>query len=329
MTLTRLFTLTFALLATASNAFADQLHVSDVNITPGETKEVAVELQNPVHSYIMLEFWMSLPDGVAIADDEYGDPACTPNDSRFARSHQLVVSREADNNYHFLIYSSRNETLKGSSGQLFTMTIQAAANCASGTGQGRIYSQLMADADKTEHHPADVTFGVTISDTSVNSTTQTLTLVKGWNWVSSPLQEPLPLEQLKENCSRIVGQEQELIRDPQFGMTGGFTTLEAGKAYKVLADEAVTLTFSGQLHDDTTARVELKKGWNWMAYPCGEAKSIAAAITNAEAGDRIVSQDGTTATYSGGSWTGTLTMLTPGQGYLYKSVGAKQLVFNF
>ena len=62
-----------------------------------------------------------------------------------------------------------------------------------------------------------------------------------------------------------------------------------------------------------------------MAYPCGEAKSIAAAITNAEAGDTIVSQDGTTATYNGSSWTGTLTMLTPGHGYLYKSVSAKQI----
>ena len=164
---------------------------------------------------------------------------------------------------------------------------------------------------------------------SSDSEGQTLTLVKGWNWVSSYLQEPLPLEQLKEKCSRIVSQTEELIRDPQYGMTGGLTTLEAGKAYKVLADEAVTLTFSGQLHDGTTDCIELKKGWNWMAYPCGEAKSLAAAITNAEAGDTIVSQDGTTATYNGSSWTGTLTLLKPGQGYLYKSFSAKQLFFNF
>lgn len=329
MTLTRFFTLTIALLATAGNALADQLHVSDVSIAPGEAKEVAIALQNPDHSYIMLEFWMSLPDGVVIADDEYGDPACTLNESRFVRSHQMVVNRGEGNNYHFLIYSSRNDVLKGSSGPLFTMTLQALADCTAGTGQGRIYSQLMADGDKTEYHPADVTFGVTISGTPVSVITQTLTLAKGWNWVSSPLQEPLPLEQLKEKCSRIVGQEQELIRDPQLGMTGGLTALEAGKAYKVLADENETLTFSGRLHDATTARIELKKGWNWMAYPCGETKSIAAAVANAEAGDTIVSQDGTTATYDGNSWTGTLTMLTPGQGYLYKSASAKQLVFSF
>lgn len=155
-------------------------------------------------------------------------------------------------------------------------------------------------------------------------TTQTLQLAEGWNWVSGYLQEPLPLSQLSEHSSRIVSQEQELIRDPQYGMVGTLTALEAGKSYKVLAMTDFAPTFSGHPFDAAGTPIALQKGWNWIGYPHTTAAALSAALADAEEGDRIASQTGF-AEYADGSWEGSLSTLTPGTGYLYMSANAKQL----
>ena len=188
------FFLTCTLLALAGNVHADELVIPAVSIEPGSSCEVAVELVNPERAYIMTEFFLSLPEGVSIAKDGDDELLCEPNSDRFDRTHQLVAEQGSDGSYHFLIYSSRNKALKGSSGTLFTMTLQATADLAQGEYEGRIFGQIFSDENKTEYNPADVTFNLNVG----SSGDFTLTLVKGWNWVSSYLQEPLPLDQLKE-----------------------------------------------------------------------------------------------------------------------------------
>lgn len=315
------FFLIGTLLALAGNVLADELRVPAASVKPGESSEVAVELLNPDHTYIMTEFYMSLPEGVSIAVDDDGELLCEPNSARFDRTHQLVVELGGDGKYHFLIYSSKNKALKGTEGALLTMTLLARADATPGQYEGRIVGQVFSDENKNEHNPADVTFTVTIGGSTLAA--PTLTLKQGWNWVSSPTARPLPLDELKGVCSRIVGQTDELISDPQIGWAGNITALEPGRCYKVLATKDATLTCSGEAGDGPVA-VEVKKGWNWVGFPLAEETSPGAAISGAEEGDRIVGSDGE-ATYSGGQWTGTLTTLTPGKGYLYLSASAKSL----
>ncbi len=151
-----------ALLTMVGNAYGDALKVADFTINPGATYELAVELDNPDNQYIMTEFWMSLPEGISIAKDE-DDEFMYEEGSRFDKTHSLVISKEASGNaYHFLIYSSKNKPLKDTSGELFTLTLEADENAPVGTFQGRIYSQIFSDPDKVEHNPAEVKFNVTI-----------------------------------------------------------------------------------------------------------------------------------------------------------------------
>ena len=308
---------------------AESVSVADISVETGSETVLDISYQLPDEgTYVGFMFQVVLPEGLSLAEDP-DDPGYPWYDDEVTAISKMNITTTTTGGFA-ATPKKASSTINGTSGVLMRLKVTADASIVPGTYTGRLTEvsfNLRDDSyNVTKSKLSDVTFDITV--TGSGTTTQTLTLVKGWNWVSSYLQDPLPLEQLKEKCSRIVGQEQELIRDPQLGMTGGLTALEAGKAYKVLADEAVTLTFSGQPHDATTARIELKKGWNWMAYPCGETKSIA-AVANAEAGDAIVSQDGATAIYNGSSWTGILTMLIPGQGYLYKSASAKQLVFSF
>ena len=152
-----------ALLAVAGNALAaDGLHVAAFTITPGETMTVPVELQNPDDSYIMLEFWMQLPEGVSIDADADGFLLVTKNSERLTQNHPLEIEAKGNNSYKVLIYSTRNAAIKGNSGAIFTMQLTAAADAAVGSYEGRFFSQVFSNADKQEYDPAESTFSVTI-----------------------------------------------------------------------------------------------------------------------------------------------------------------------
>lgn len=155
--------------------------------------------------------------------------------------------------------------------------------------------------------------------------THSMKLEKGWNWVSSYISEAWPLEELENYTSRIVGQSEELINDPQYGIVGGLKQMSSGVSYKLEARESFTTNFRGHLY---SAPVVLKKGWNWVAYPWTESRPVSTTITNADEGDYLISQHGFTE-YVDGYWEGNLTTLTPGEGYLYKSSSDKILGYCF
>ena len=71
------------------------------------------------------------------------------------------------------------------------------------------------------------------------------------------------------------------------------------------------------------------EGWNWLGYPLGQTMEVGEALSllEAEEGDRISAQEGF-AEYNDGAWTGTLNVMVPGKGYLYKSVSGNSFLYN-
>ena len=161
-----------------------------------------------------------------------------------------------------------------------------------------------------------------------NNYRQPITLQHGWNWVSTYLREPQDVQPVTNVANRILAQYAELIGDTQHGFEGGITALEPGLAYKINATSATTTTFQGLLYDTEKAPLNVKAGWNWIAYPYTTGRALAGLLTNAEEGDYVIAQTGF-AEYADDTWQGTLTALAPGEGYLYKSVSDKTLTFDF
>jgi hypothetical protein len=157
---------------------------------------------------------------------------------------------------------------------------------------------------------------------------QSITMAKGWNWVSSYLGESLDITTISDFVYRIVGQFDELIRDPQYGLVGGLTQLTAGEGFKIESTWQFTDTFRGHLFDVNNTPIQLHKGWNWLAYPYLEELPVSSAVKNAEEGDYLVAQTGF-AEFAGGNWGGTIDTFVPGSGYLYKSASEKTLKFDF
>ena len=154
---------------------------------------------------------------------------------------------------------------------------------------------------------------------------QKITFSKGWNWISSYLNEPIAIAELANNAERVIGQYGEIAKDPDYGFIGGFDKLEKNCSYKVLASSAFIINPRGHLNDNSFG---LKNGWNWIAYPYYESKPLATTVANAEDGDILIAQNGF-AEYANGNWEGTLTELVPGCGYIYKSVSDKTLQLLF
>ena len=154
------------------------------------------------------------------------------------------------------------------------------------------------------------------------SISQELSLSAGWNWISHCINSPVSLGWLA-SAESIMSQTEENHNDPQLGMVGSINSLMPGKAYKVKTPAALANTVSGRLHDLASAPIEMEKGWNWVSYPFFNSMTLQNAIVGAEEGDYIISHLDGFAEYADGQWQGTMSSLTSGNGYLYKSSSKK------
>ena len=158
---------------------------------------------------------------------------------------------------------------------------------------------------------------------------QKLVLPSGWNWISSYIQESPAIEDLAKNVQRIVGLSEEVIRDPKWGLVGELKELNATSAYKVQTLLSMVKELNGHLSlVNQEPSLLLKTGWNWIGYPNYEARLLSDVVVNPSEHDYITSQEGF-AEYIDGAWEGTLGMMNPGIGYLYKSASDKTLNLNF
>ena len=159
-------------------------------------------------------------------------------------------------------------------------------------------------------------------------------LKTGWNWVSSNLSEPAHqdakqfLEPIKDITERFVGQVNELINDPVYGLTGGLTTITPTESYKLKVSANSDHIWSGNGSKPETTPMNLHKGWNWIGYVPVRSNMLSAALADITPSENdVIKCMDDFATYSGGKWVGTLTQLKPGEGYLYYA--AQATTFNY
>lgn len=156
-------------------------------------------------------------------------------------------------------------------------------------------------------------------------------MTAGWTWMSHNIADGITAAQLAADASvtRVKSQTQEVVRDPQLGLVGTLSTLEASKSYKVEASAAPAAQRISGVAWNPANPIALNSGWNWLGYPAEQTMTLdeAFATTAVEKLDVVVGQDGF-AQYDGEHWVGTLSTLTPGKGYMYQSQSEKKVVYN-
>ncbi len=154
-------------------------------------------------------------------------------------------------------------------------------------------------------------------------TQQNLTLSEGWNWWTPTVRTYRSALQyaLGSNGIIINSQDQGFQKNNGNYWSGTLPgVLEPGQMYKIKTNAAVSATLQGLEVAQPT--ITIVTGYNWFGYTGAQAADIATAlgslgITPAN-DDTITDKNGNTATYNGSGWSGTLTTLQPGHGYVYR-----------
>ena len=147
----------------ASQTMADNFTIANVSIQPGETKTISVELNNAENeNFIAFEFYLSLPEGVSVLEDEDGYLLAELNSSRCTEDHELMASKLKDGTYRFLCFSLSNASLNGTSGEILTITITASETAEVRVGKGTLLGQILSISLDEGRNLNDTSFNVCI-----------------------------------------------------------------------------------------------------------------------------------------------------------------------
>ena len=169
---------------------------------------------------------------------------------------------------------------------------------------------------------------------------QTVMLTQGWSWWSTNLD--ITLEELEDAIATAVGTSgTATIKSKNGSITysnghwreSGSTTmtLDIRQMYKIQTSTACQITLTGVPVNPAAYEITVTPGNNWIGFPCGESMSVTEAFSglNPADGDVIKGMNGN-ARYSNGNWRSQgLSILEPGQGYIYQSNATESKTFTY
>ena len=177
--------------------------------------------------------------------------------------------------------------------------------------------------------PSDA-YKVLLSDEHV----LTLNLAKGWNWISSNIDGEECrnvtkfVQPIESSIERLLSFKEEVIRDPQMGLTGNLKLLSPVEGYMVQTNDFIENSWTGKVCDPASATVTLKKGWNWIGYVPVYSNSLDKALAGLSPNEGDVIKDYYDfSTFHDGKWSGTLTTMSPGCGYMYYTAIENSFVY--
>ncbi len=163
---------------------------------------------------------------------------------------------------------------------------------------------------------------------------QTATLGSGWNWISFYAKaDDMNVRSVFGGVADgllTVKAKGEFAGCDQGAWYGKTFDVDNRSMYKVRMSDARTLKLVGSRGSAADRTITVVPGWNWVAYNGLSAISVADALAGMDPqdGDMIKGQYGF-ALFDGYEWTGSLSALTPGRGYMLRSTSADTKVFGY
>ena len=299
----------------------------DIQLKPGLAHQTKVSNQASIvfdkNEVIQTPVWTNIID--RIAPTSHATEAKMLNDSTASVS--IAATDELSGPWRYDVYVQYGDGAWFLGAENVPIDQKAKVKVYQGINHG-FYTVVTDSAGNVEQKQATREFTLDVFSPQIETTTK-LQLAEGWNWISQNQNTALSAETLKPKAQRIVSQTEELYKDARLGWSGDLTELQPTEMYKVQMSSAASVQLSGLLYNASFRTVPLRKGWNWMGYPVAKTMTPNEALAKLEAeeNDALIGQDGM-AQYSGGRWTGTLTTMQPGQGYMYRSTSDKELFLN-
>ncbi|MBQ3632144.1 MAG: hypothetical protein II949_13050 [Prevotella sp.] len=160
---------------------ADILKVQGVEVAPGESVALSIELDNETTNLMGWQCDIVLPEGLALALKANGKPAAMLSDRFMATEHAISSSLLASGAYRFIATSMDGESIPSTSGTLFTVTLKADASVTLGsTLTGTVTNIEFNTQDNQKLSFPDVAFDIRIIGNEVQKcATPTIAYDKG------------------------------------------------------------------------------------------------------------------------------------------------------
>ena len=147
---------------------SDQLIVSDIDVTVGESVTLNIELTNTTTNLMGWQCDISLPEGLTLEVNDKGKPKATLGERFKETGHSVSSSKLANGAYRFIATSMDGEAIPGTAGTLFTVTLKADASLASGTKLSGIVKNIEFNTqDNQKLTFKDVSFVINVVKTIV------------------------------------------------------------------------------------------------------------------------------------------------------------------
>ncbi len=139
----------------------DHFAVEPIVLMPGQTKQLAISLENPLQAYAAFQLDLVLPAGITVARNDAGKLIASLADDRKG-DHVLNVTARGDGTYRLMAFSMSNAAFSGQEGPLAYVALQADAAAASGELAATLLKPVVTQADGTQQKWADVSFTITV-----------------------------------------------------------------------------------------------------------------------------------------------------------------------
>lgn len=133
MKLKRIIILGLVLACAGISHAADILTVKNVELAPGESVTLDIELSNSSTNLMGWQCDISLPEGLTLELKADGKPKATLGERFSTTNHSISSSCRANNTYRFIATTFEGDAIPGTSGTLFSVTVKADASLAVST----------------------------------------------------------------------------------------------------------------------------------------------------------------------------------------------------
>ena len=165
--------------------------------------------------------------------------------------------------------------------------------------------------------------------------TQVVNLAVGANWFSSNVEITLAdlqntlTDVLGTNASITISSQTQSCTIKRNKWTGTLETIDLSQMYMIEVETACEISLEGEPINPANHPVTISFGENWIAFPLNVTMSLNDAFAGFAQNDDAISSQTANASVKRNKWTGTMSDLQPGQGYIYNSASSETRTFTF
>ena len=165
--------------------------------------------------------------------------------------------------------------------------------------------------------------------------TQTISLVRGVNWVSFNVEITLDdlktalVESLPAGTAIRIKSQNASVNYSGNTWRGSLKSLDKMQMYMIYVASACVITLDGVPIDPSANTITIRNGINWIAFPFDTSMQVDDAFSGFVADGDGVKEQVLSTTYKNNRWIGQLKTLEPGNGYIYKSTVSENRTFTY